>query len=346
MKPINIDTLDDLLFYLKHGYTLDNKTDSNGAEHGNNGQFVSKGGSSGEKKTERLDAEGNRFELTSSGKLDFGYITKQMATAMGTNKAAPIRYSSGNSWYGKKHLEENHGDDLLGYFESSNDFVETMANNFDEIYQGSQEFDEQGKVKRNTFILTIGNAKKGILYIELYKNADDDYYSVNSGGMLTKSRIKQINPKNRLWRRRTQDAQTVNSSAGDLTYIADVHRYVSKVSMPTKPNKKETSILASDSKLSLNPGRFLMSGAETNQTVASDNIALRGLKIKLSEIASIKKGVPQRCEHLKSTSAQDTKKRQDHKGDLPSNNNIRRDSSKINTLDELMAFMKRKAKCP
>ena len=45
-------TLDDLLFYLKNGYILDNKTDENGAEHGNNGQFVSKGGSSGESKEE------------------------------------------------------------------------------------------------------------------------------------------------------------------------------------------------------------------------------------------------------------------------------------------------------
>ena len=242
-------TLTDLFFQMKHGYILDNKTDANGAEHGTNGQFVSKGGNSGEsKKTrkkdtstakakeKRLDAEGNAFELTSSGKIDFGYITKQMAAAMGTNKAAPIRYSSGNLWYGKKHLEENHGDDILGYFETSNDFVEAIAANFDEIYQGSQEIDEQGNIKRNTFILTIGNAKKGILYIELYKNADDDYYSVNSGGMLTKNRIKQINPKNRLWRRRTQDAQTVNSSAGGLTYTADVHRHISKVSLPTKPN--------------------------------------------------------------------------------------------------------------
>ncbi len=45
-------TLDALFFQLKHGYILDNKTDANGAEHGNNGQFVSKGGSSGEKKEE------------------------------------------------------------------------------------------------------------------------------------------------------------------------------------------------------------------------------------------------------------------------------------------------------
>ena len=197
-------TLGALFLQAKYGYILDNKTDANGVEHGNNGQFVSKGGNGGEsKKTrkkdtstakakeKRLDAKGNAFELTSSGKIDFGYITKQMAAAMGTNKAAPIRYSSGNLWYGKKHLEENHGDDLLGYFETSNDFVELMANNFDEIYQGSQEFDEQGNLKRNTFILTIGNEKKGILYIELYKNADEDYYSVNSGGMLTKTELSK-----------------------------------------------------------------------------------------------------------------------------------------------------------
>ena len=45
-------TLTDLFFQMKHGYILDNKTDANGAEHGTNGQFVSKGGNSGESKEE------------------------------------------------------------------------------------------------------------------------------------------------------------------------------------------------------------------------------------------------------------------------------------------------------
>ncbi len=45
-------TLTALFLQVKYGYTLDNKTDANGAEHGNNGQFVSKGGNSGEKKEE------------------------------------------------------------------------------------------------------------------------------------------------------------------------------------------------------------------------------------------------------------------------------------------------------
>jgi hypothetical protein len=45
-------TLTDLFFQMKHGYILDNKTDANGAEHGTNGQFVSKGGNSGERKEE------------------------------------------------------------------------------------------------------------------------------------------------------------------------------------------------------------------------------------------------------------------------------------------------------
>ena len=45
-------TLNALFLQAKYGYILDNKTDANGAEHGNNGQFVSKGGNGGEKKEE------------------------------------------------------------------------------------------------------------------------------------------------------------------------------------------------------------------------------------------------------------------------------------------------------
>ncbi len=47
--------------------------------------------------------------------------------------------------------------------------------------------------------------------------------------------------------------------------------------------KKETSNLASDSKLSLNPGRFLVSGAEINQTDASNTITRNYPKIKSLE---------------------------------------------------------------
>ena len=46
-------TLGALFLQAKYGYILDNKTDANGAEHGGNGQFVSKGGNSGEKKDQR-----------------------------------------------------------------------------------------------------------------------------------------------------------------------------------------------------------------------------------------------------------------------------------------------------
>lgn len=60
-------TLDDLLFYLKNGYILDNKTDENGAEHGNNGQFVSKGKSSEKKKEEgeKKDQRGAKIKQVS-----------------------------------------------------------------------------------------------------------------------------------------------------------------------------------------------------------------------------------------------------------------------------------------
>ena len=229
----------------QYGYVCDNKTDANGNEHsGENGQFVKKGGgqTSSEKKEDntetknedpKVDDKGYPFEKTSSGDVNFGEVTQEMADAMGTGVAAPIRFSSGNSDYGKKHLEEWHMQDIYAYnYDSSNEFVEDIAKNFDEIYQGKQEKDEAGNITRNTFILAI-HKTNAVLYIELRKAEEEDYYSVNSGGIINTSRYAKTKEKNRIWNRPTTDSQVADTLAGVNACPLYVRNETSKAAAPT-----------------------------------------------------------------------------------------------------------------
>lgn len=220
----------------KYGYVLDNKTDANGMEHsGANGQFVEKGGSgeSQKSKSPKKDDKGHEFETTSGGSLNFGNVTQEMADAMGTGVAAPIRFSSGDNDYGKKHLDEWHLTDIQAYgYDTSNDFVEDIAKNFDEIYQGKQEKDENGDVTRNTFILTIRKSN-ALLYIELKKADDEDYYSVGSGGIIDKRRYKKTKKENRLWNRPTTDSQVADTLAEVNACPLYVRNETSKAAMPS-----------------------------------------------------------------------------------------------------------------
>lgn len=244
INDYNYMTLREQFESLKYnGFVCDNKVDANGCEHsGADGQFVKKSGgqTSSEKekdntktKEPKMDAEGHPFETTSSGDLNFGEVTQEMADKIGTGVAAPIRYSSGTNDYGKKHLEEWHLDDIHAYgYDSSNDFVEDIAQNFDEIYQGNQEKDEAGNITRNTFILTIKKSN-AILYIELKKAEDEDYYSVNSGGIIDKRRYRKTKEKNRIWNRPITDSQVADTLAGVNACPLYVRNETSKTALPT-----------------------------------------------------------------------------------------------------------------
>ena len=109
-------TLDALFFQLKHGYILDNKTDANGAEHGGNGQFVSKGGSSGEKKEEPKktnDEYRNEIKQTLSKSLNKDLSNKASGTTAklsikGLNKmtsGVAIKKSIDNGFTPQEHFE-------------------------------------------------------------------------------------------------------------------------------------------------------------------------------------------------------------------------------------------------
>ncbi len=108
--------LDALFFQLKHGYILDNKTDANGAEHGNNGQFVSKGGNSGEKKEKPKktnDEYRNEIKQTLSKNLNKKLSNKASGTTArlsikGLNKmtsGVAIKKSIDNGFTPQEHFE-------------------------------------------------------------------------------------------------------------------------------------------------------------------------------------------------------------------------------------------------
>lgn len=109
-------TLDALFFQLKHGYILDNKTDANGAEHGNNGQFVSKGGNSGEKKEKSKKTNNeyrNEIKQTLSKSLNKKLFNKASGTTArlsmnGVNKmtsSVAISKSINNGFTPQEHFE-------------------------------------------------------------------------------------------------------------------------------------------------------------------------------------------------------------------------------------------------
>ena len=182
-----------------------------------------------EKKEPKVDDKGHPFEVASNGSINFGEVTQKMADAMGTGVAAPIRYSSGDFEYGKKHLEENHKNDIFAYgFDTSNDFVEYVAQNFDEIYKGKT-YKEKGK-ERKTWLLAIKDTKF-TLYIELRKLEEDDYYSVGSGGII--SHAKEKTDKNRRWSRSTRDSQVADALAGVCACPLFIRNETSEAAMPS-----------------------------------------------------------------------------------------------------------------
>lgn len=109
-------TLDALFFQLKHGYILDNKTDENGAEHGGNGRFISKGGNSGERKEETKktnDEYRKEIKKTLSKSLNKDLQNKASGTSArismnGLNKmtsSVAISKSVNNGFTPQEHFE-------------------------------------------------------------------------------------------------------------------------------------------------------------------------------------------------------------------------------------------------
>lgn len=120
-----------------------------------------------------FDEDGSPFVLSSNGSTVFGEIRKE-------NKLtpAPIKLSLGNSKYGRVHLEKRHGEQIRkAGFNSVEEFVEFVANNFKRIKVGENSVGEPN----GTYLLQLEDGHNNTLYIEL--STDNSYWSVNSGGV-------------------------------------------------------------------------------------------------------------------------------------------------------------------
>ena len=120
-------TLDALFSQIKHVYILDNKTDENGAEHGGNGQFVSKGGNSGENKEEP-----KKLGVAAKLRKEFDENTKKY---LNTNfKNASTGISADFSTESQKELRsmttdsKKNGFTLQEHFEMANQIKELFEN--------------------------------------------------------------------------------------------------------------------------------------------------------------------------------------------------------------------------
>lgn len=116
-------TLDALFFQLKYGYILDSKTDANGAEHGNNGQFVSKGGNGGKSKEEQ-----KKLGVAAKLRKDFDENTKKYLNTDFKNASTGIaaRFSTESQRELKSRTvnSKDNGFTLQEHFEMANQIKE------------------------------------------------------------------------------------------------------------------------------------------------------------------------------------------------------------------------------
>ena len=133
--------------------------------------------------SEEVDEFDKPFVISSRGTTTFGEVGAESGLT-----AAPIKLSLGenikdengaNHGYGWLHIEAGHGDQIRAAgFSSVEEFVETVARNYDTIREGSIIADNQ------TYLLEISDEHNNTLFIQLSR--DGSYWNVNSAGIFKK----------------------------------------------------------------------------------------------------------------------------------------------------------------
>jgi hypothetical protein len=131
------------------------------------------------------------FVLSSDNTTTFGEVTEDSGL-----KAAPIKLSLGentvdengvNHGYGLLHIEAGHGEQIRAAgFSSVQEFVETVAKNYDTIREGGIIADNQ------TYLLEISDDHNNTLFIQLSR--DGSYWNINSAGIF-KQRYSRRKPE-------------------------------------------------------------------------------------------------------------------------------------------------------
>lgn len=131
-----------------------------------------------------IDENGKLFVLSSDGTTTFGVIPQETGLT-----PAPIKLSEGfqneeNKGYGLRHIESNHGEQILeAGFPSIENFVETVSKGFTVIKKGNQRGDN------DTYLLEVKDKHNNTLFVELSK--DGSYWNVNSAGIFNERYSKK-----------------------------------------------------------------------------------------------------------------------------------------------------------
>lgn len=137
-----------------------------------------------ESASREIDENGKPFVLSSDGTTTFGVIPHETGLT-----PAPIKLSEGfqneeNKGYGLRHIESNHGEQILGAgFPSIENFVETVAKGFTVIKKGNQ------RGGSDTYLLEVKDKHNNTLFVELSK--DGSYWNVNSAGIFNERYSKK-----------------------------------------------------------------------------------------------------------------------------------------------------------
>ena len=155
------------------------------------------------RRSQELDQNNSPFILAPDGGIDFGEILP-----IHHLPAAPIRLSEGDAENGYIHINNRHGKEIQKQgFNSIEDFVKFVVDNFTRIQEGSAYENETGG-QNQTYLVQLQDKHNNTLFIQLSR--DGQYWNVNSAGVFKKN---YGNNKKNIWS--ASEVQNDNSAVVD-----------------------------------------------------------------------------------------------------------------------------------
>lgn len=182
-----------------------------------------------------VDENGRPFVKASDGSTVFGEITEDTGLT-----PAPIKLSEGvitntttNDGYGLAHIEARHGDQIRqAGFDSVEEFVESVAKNYDQIKEGRKRNDGS-----ETYLLQLEDKHNNTLFVELSK--DGSYWNINSAGIFNN---KYARGNKVVYSRHTQTNQFAETGEGSPSTEQSGTQSDASTLPPTSANEDTTNI--------------------------------------------------------------------------------------------------------
>lgn len=206
-----------------------NRSEQQGQETTNADTQTSNAGQS------EVDENGRPFVKASDGSTVFGEITEDTGLT-----PAPIKLSEGvitntttNDGYGLAHIEARHGDQIRqAGFDSVEEFVESVAKNYDQIKEGRKRNDGS-----ETYLLQLEDKHNNTLFVELSK--DGSYWNINSAGIFNN---KYARGNKVVYSRHTQTNQFAETGEGSPSTEQSGTQSDASTLPPTSTNEDTTNI--------------------------------------------------------------------------------------------------------